>query len=261
MNRLPFRRLTRTPLAAILLIAASVAAGPAAAQRSSLYQSPAGVPSAGPEAWPPAAAAPAQAYVAPPAGGYAPQQPGGELAAASWIHTPPQPARQLRKHDIVHIRVDETAQSIASGNAQSRKNASLEMTLSDWIRLDGLDTVKPAPQRDGDIEIAGNNDEIYRADSTLRTRQAMTFSIAAEIADIRPNGILVLSATKTIQDNDNSYELSLSGQCRPQDIAPDNTVLSRDIYMLKIAKNEDGHVREGYARGWFSRWYGKFKPF
>ena len=261
MNRLSLPRLPRMPLVAILLVAASATASPAVAQRSSLYQPPSGSPGAVPGAWPPPAAAPAQMQVAPHAGGFAPQQPAGGLAAASWIFTPAQPARHLRIHDIVHIRVDETTQSTASGNAQSRKNASLEMTLSDWIRLDGLDTVKPAPQRDGDIEIAGNNDEIYRADSTMRTRQAMTFSIAAEIADIRPNGNLVLSATKTLQDNDNAYELSLSGECRPQDIAPDNTVLSRDIYMLKIAKNEDGHVREGYARGWFSRWYGKFKPF
>ncbi len=186
---------------------------------------------------------------------------GQSLANASWIYTPLPPPRVLQIHDLVSIRVDETSQTTASGQAQARKNASLDILLSDWVRFDGLDTIKPTNESDGEPRLAGQNNEVYRADSTLRTRESMTFNIKAEIADIRPNGLLVLSATKGINDNDNRWELSLSGICRPTDIGPDNVVLSRDIFDLNISKNEAGQVRDGYSRGWVSKWFGRFKPF
>lgn len=220
--------------------------GPAADFRSA-WEVPAG-PGVGGQPVAPAAANPAAMAANP-------------LAAASWIYTPQPPPRVLQIHDLVHVRVDETAQTSASGSAQSRKNSALDLDLTDWVRFEGLDTLKPATQSDGDLSVAGQNAEIYRADSTLRTRESITFNITAEIADIRPNGLLVLSATKEIRDNDNVWELSFSGICRPEDIGPDNVVLSRDIFDPRIVKNEDGHVREGYARGWFTRLYGKFKPF
>ena len=190
-----------------------------------------------------------------------PAQGPSPLAGSSWIYTPQAPPRQLAIHDIINIRVDETSQVTASGSAQSRKNASLDIKLSDWVRFAGLGTIKPTPETDGEPRIAGQDNEVYRADSTLRTRESLTFNIAAEIADIRPNGQIVLSANKSIQDNDNIWELSLTGICRPQDIGPDNVVLSRDIFDSKISKNERGQVREGYSRGFITRWFGRFKPF
>jgi hypothetical protein len=30
---------------------------------------------------------------------------------------------------------------------------------------------------------------------------------------------------------------------------------------LNIDKEEVGAVRDGYARGWFAKWYDKYKPF
>ncbi len=184
-----------------------------------------------------------------------------ELANASWIYAPVAPPRVLRVHDLINIRVEETAQTAQLGNMQARKNATLDMLLSNWVRFEGIDSLKPGVQADGDPRVTGIENEVYRADSNLRTRESITFNIQSEISDIRPNGLLVLSATKRVNYNDNTWELSLSGLCRPQDVAADNTVLSKDIFDLKIDKNEMGHVREAYSRGWFSRWYGKFKPF
>jgi len=181
--------------------------------------------------------------------------------AASWTFVPPSASRNLRVHDIISIRVSEIAQSNSQGNAQSRKSLSFDARLSDWVRLVGLDTVKPAKQSDGDQRIGGLENEVYRSNSNLQTREEITFNIAAEIADIKPNGNLVISAHKTIKLNDNDWEVSLSGICRPQDIGPDNMILSKDITDLNVHKVERGQVRDGYSRGWFTRWYAFLKPF
>lgn len=187
--------------------------------------------------------------------------PNNPLRTASWTAVPPTPGRTLKIHEIVSIRVDDTATSTAQGNAQSRKTTSYDAKLGEWIKIVGLDTIKPQTQANGDPRVQGQQAEVYRGSSNLQTREQMTFNIAAEIADIKPNGTLVLSARKSIKLNDNRWQASLSGICRPQDVGPDNVILSRDIFDLKIDKSEEGHVRDGYSRGFITRWIARFKPF
>ena len=182
------------------------------------------------------------------------------LQSSSWTYVPSQPARTLKIHDLITIRVDEMSTTSAQGNASSRKNTIYDARLQDWIRFDGLG-MKPAPQADGDPRVQGQQNEVYRADSTIRTRESMTFNIAAEIADIRPNGTLVLSAHKTLEESDNVFDIALSGICRAEDIQPDGTILSKNIHELQVKKDARGHVRDGYSRGWFTRLVARIKPF
>jgi flagellar L-ring protein precursor FlgH len=184
-----------------------------------------------------------------------------QFSAASWTYQPPTQARALHLHDIVSIRVDETARMSAEGRASQRKNAIYDAILEDWIEFDGWDTIKPSPQADGDPAVNGKLNSIFRANSDVITRETLTFNIAAEIADIRPNGNVVLEAHKTITNNDNRWEVSLSGICQADDIGPDNLVLSRNLIDLKIDKRENGQARDGYRRGWFTEFMSRFQPF
>ena len=179
----------------------------------------------------------------------------------SWTYVPPVTARILKLHDIVSIRIEETSTSLATGNATSRKTTSYDAELKDWIRLVGLDTIKPDPQSDGNQRVQANQNEVYRGDSTIRTSEAFTRNIAAEIVDIKPNGHIVLDATKVIEENDNSWRYSLTGICRSQDIGPDNVVLSRNLIQSHIKKQDLGHVRDGYSRGWLTKFVARIKPF
>ena len=95
----------------------------------------------------------------------------------------------------------------------------------------------------------------------LQTKATLSFTIAATVVDIRPNGNLVLEAHKHVQDNEDIWDQSLSGLIRPQDVLPNNTVLSENIAELMIDKREVGHVRDGYRRGWLTRLYDRFSIF
>jgi len=179
----------------------------------------------------------------------------------SWGYVPPTPARSLKLHDIVSIRIEETSTALSMGNATSRKTTSYDAVLMDWIRLVGLDTIKPEPQSDGNQRVQTNQNEVYRGDSTIRTSESLITNIAAEIVDIRPNGLIVLDASKTTILNDNSWKVSLTGTCRSQDIGPDNVLLSRNLLNSRIDKQDQGHVRDGYSRGWLTLLMSRIKPF
>jgi len=177
------------------------------------------------------------------------------LPQGSWTYVPPPPVQEVRKNDLVYVRVNIGSEVLSEGDSEVRKSGLYDAVLRDWIILDGLRWVKPSPQSDGDPRIQGNVTQRRRAESYVETRDSLEFDIQARIVDIRPNGNLVLEARKHINNNEEHWEFSLTGECRPQDIGAGNTILSRNIADLRIDKRERGQVRDGYKRGWFQKWF------
>jgi flagellar L-ring protein precursor FlgH len=182
------------------------------------------------------------------------------LATSSLTYRQIQPPKKIEPHDLVTIVVIESSQSLATGEFEGRKNASVDATLKSWIELDGLN-LKPAPQEDGDPRVNGTYVNQYRAEGELETRQALKFNITAEVVDIRPNGNLVLEATKRVQQDDEIWEASIIGIVRPEDIDPRNRVTSDALAKPMIYVRSAGHVRDSYRRGWLHRLYDRFAPF
>ena len=163
-------------------------------------------------------------------------------------------------NDLVTVVVKDAFTYTNEGEMVQRKLANLEATLKDWIELDGLN-VKAAPQEQGDPKMSGQLNSQYRATSEMETVGGMQFRITARVVDIRPNGNLVLEARKEVTDNEEVWEQRLTGEVRPEDIAPDNTVFSEKLADIRISKSESGAVRDGYKRGWFKKLYERFSPF
>jgi len=244
----------------LILVGAIVCQPPALAQQSSLFhRTPVGGNSLNVPP-PPMVELPGResrgAYDANAYGG----APSLGLSNASWTYMPPPPQRKFRKHDIVTIRVDELARMRAEGSSEARRNMFYDAVLKDWVSLSS-GKLRPAGQAEGDPRINGQSNQLFRSDASIEARESLAFSVAAHVVDIRPNGNLVLEANKTICVNDNQFETSMTGECRAQDIAPDNVILSRDLLDLKIKKSDKGELRDGYKRGWLTRWIGELNPF
>lgn len=193
-----------------------------------------------------------------------PVENGRPLTLEEWsflYNPPPPPPKEIRKFDLISIRVNELERIQSEGEVQRRKNASLDVRLLDWLRLDDIDTVKPAPQVDGDPRIRGQLDQIYRAEGEMETSKRLDFNIAATVVDVRSNKTLVVEAHRQIIVDNEVWEYSLSGVCRAEDIGPDNVLLSRNISDLKIQKRERGHVRDSYRRGMITKILDRFNPF
>lgn len=173
---------------------------------------------------------------------------------------PPEAQRELKKEDSIIVLVDYRTAMNSDGLVQNRKNANFNAALLDWIGFDGKD-IFAAPQTRGDPTIAGLLNSQYRAETQLELEDSLTFRIAAKIVDIYPNGNLVIEAHRTVRNNEEVWQQSLTGVVARQFINADRTVRSDAITDLYIDKREMGQVRDGYARGWITRWYGRFKPF
>jgi flagellar L-ring protein FlgH len=198
-----------------------------------------------------------------PRGGYEQLPPPNwlTLPQSSWTYVAMAPPKKIELHDIVVVRVDELARMTSDGEINRRKSSSYNAQLKDWLIWPGLFTIKPDPQPDGDQKINAQLQQQTRSTSEMETRESLTLNIPCEIVDMRPNGLLVLEGHKSVGVNEESWQVSLTGMCRKDDIDPSNQVLSRNVLHLKLDKREQGQVRDGYKRGWFVRWFDEFDPF
>jgi flagellar L-ring protein precursor FlgH len=192
------------------------------------------------------------------------QQPGQlTLENSSFIYRklPPEAEqRELQLRDLVEVLVDYRSSMLSEGDAEARRTTNLNARLADWLGFDGEDLF-PAPQSRGDLRVNGSLNSQFRAESEMELQDSLTFKIAAEVVDIRPNGNLVLEGHTQIRINEEVWELSLSGVVRRQSIGLDRTVRSDQIHELRIEKRERGFVNDSYSRGWVTRWYDRWKPF
>jgi flagellar L-ring protein precursor FlgH len=184
----------------------------------------------------------------------------GEHSWTSGAYRLPQEVKQLEEHDLITVLVDEKSVVVSEGEMDRKKKAHGDLILKDWILLKGLAAI-PDPQTLGEPHIRGEMDNKLRAEAGMETRDSMKFRITCQVAEILPNGNLVIEGHDTIRNNSEVWDYSLMGEIRPEDVLPNNTVLSEQVFNKRIDKRESGHVRDGYRRGWLLRWLDKWQPF
>lgn len=171
-----------------------------------------------------------------------------------------EPPREIQIHDKITVVVLQKRDFTNQGGMDSRTQSQIDARIRDWLKLDGL-SLKPAPQEDGDPRARASLDSQLRVESELEAKGVMQFRITVEVTDIRPNGDLVLEGRSKTRYNEEVVETFLSGIVRPEDVKPNNTVLSENIAELDIWLREAGQVRDSYRRGWMLKLLDQLKPF
>ena len=205
-------------------------------------------------------ASPAASSAQPPARGRVAEDPlAPALARHSLVAVSLPEPRRFAIHDLVFITVRESSESRFDGSLETEKQTEVEgevtsfpsMTLQDLFELNlnsrelGEDRPRVGAELSREFEGEG---EMSRSDS-------MSARLAARVIDIRPNGNLILEARKFLRTDDESVTLLLTGTCRPQDVAADNTLASYKLYDLHLVKITDGQVRKASTKGLITKFF------
>jgi flagellar L-ring protein FlgH len=182
------------------------------------------------------------------------------LADASWTYQSPAEAKIAQINDIVRVQVSIKSTMASLGKIDRKKQGYGGLKLASWIKFYDWNLGEDK-QNYGTPEVRGNIDNKIQAQGDLQTNDKLTFTISCRIVDKRPNGNCILEGNWSVRDNEENWEYSLSGEIRPADIKPDNSVISDTIADLKVMKREAGHVRDSYRRGWALEWLDKWQPF
>jgi flagellar L-ring protein precursor FlgH len=247
-------------LAALGVAVMLVGAGPAAAQNNSLLaaeQQRTATPSAEPSRAPALPFEPTRVSATPADAA----RPSMSLADTSWTYWAPTDSKKLAQvNDIVKVSVSIKSTMTSTGKIDRKKQGHGDLKLTSWLKFYGGNLGENGNSY-GTPEIRGDVDNQLQAQGDLETADKLLFVISCRIVDKRPNGNCVLEGTWSVRNNEENWEYSLSGEVRPEDIKPDNSVVSDTIADLKVIKREAGHVRDSYRRGWALEWLDKWQPF
>lgn len=165
--------------------------------------------------------------------------------------------RQFAVHDLVTIIVRESIEADASASLETNKEITVDGILKQFPNLDPIQLLQFNLDR-GDLD--GNQPEVsleykneFEGDGDYARSDTFTTRLTSRIIDIKPNGTLVLEARKFIRTDKESVNVVLTGTCRKDDVSANNTVLSTQIYDMRLIKEHTGELRKATKKGLITR--------
>jgi len=177
----------------------------------------------------------------------------------AWSYVDSPKPHEIKVHDIVTVTVKEAAQTNAKSVYNRQRNGQYTAQLAQFIRINSQGNLDNAAQNSPEVD--GQLQSQLQSTGQVTESETITYRIAATVVDVLPNGILVLEARKSILDNKDLWEYTLTGKIRPQDISPDNSALSERIADLNISKVQHGKLHDSTKRAWFVHLYDLIGPF
>ena len=232
------------PLATLTLLAFATATA-AHAQSSSLYVVQPGPPLDAPLVAPPDAPPLARQTAA--------SRLNPAIAAASLSAvTVPEP-RTFARYDLITIIIRESSTTDFDARLETHKETEVEGEITDIPRLDLTDLfnarLRPNTFPNGQVKLGIELENDWEGEGNYSRRESMTTRITARVLDVKPNGTLVLEGRKMIRSDKEALVIGITGTCRVDDIAADNTVLSTALYDLHVDKQHSGELRKATKKG------------
>lgn len=145
--------------------------------------------------------------------------------------------------DLVTVVIVEKTQASQGAQTTTGKDASTSAGPGGGFGL--LQSVVPLLK-------AGQQDSLSAGGTTTRGG-SLSAKMTAQVVDVFPNGNLLIEGRQTIVVNGEEQEILLSGMVRPQDIGPDNVVMSTYIANARIAYRGTGSLGDKQEPGLLSR--------
>ncbi len=145
--------------------------------------------------------------------------------------------------DILTIIVREVHTIKQEDKTTRSKQSTFQASLESFQIKPNMFAGGTLPDLDVRSSTSNQGQAKQERDSKFEARVAVT------VADILPNGNLVLTGTRAIVIDDEEKVLKISGIVRAFDITPENTILSSQVAEAKIAILGKGRNTETITKG------------
>ena len=125
--------------------------------------------------------------------------------------------------------------------------ASPQFNLPGLIPLDS--------NRDNNLQQNLNAERSFEGEADSSQSNSLTGEITVTIADVLPNGNLVVRGEKWLTLNQGEEFIQISGIVRPQDVGTNNRILSTKIGDARITYSGRGVLAESNQMGWLARFF------
>jgi flagellar L-ring protein precursor FlgH len=159
-----------------------------------------------------------------------------------------------RKGDIITIQLVERTDATKKASTSMDKGTEVELanpTLFGYPfsadRVTSVDNVTLETSISGNRAFAGAGE----SDQS----NSLHGQISAVVVDVYPNGNLMIRGEKMLTLNQGKEFVQISGVVRPDDISPDNSVLSTQVADAQISYIGKGAIADANTIGWLARFF------
>jgi flagellar L-ring protein precursor FlgH len=152
--------------------------------------------------------------------------------------------RAAQPGDLVTVLVSIQDQAQLQNNTEREREGSDSFGIP---RLFGLETsiTRILPNAvDPSQLVSTSGTQNTLGSGSIRRNEAVTMRVAATVAQVLPNGNLVVTGRQQVRVNSELRDLTVSGIIRPQDIASDNTVRHDRLAEARIAYGGRGTISD-----------------
>ena len=156
--------------------------------------------------------------------------------------------------DIVTILVAESTQAIASADAKNSRNTEAK---AGFDKLFGAEKgIKELPTL-----LSGKSNSSFEGKGSTSRETTLQTTLTARVIDVLPNGYLFVEGMREIRVNNENQSVYLTGVVRPEDINPNNTVLSSAVAQMSVRVQGRGVVSQPIKPGWLYKILTGILPF
>lgn len=166
-----------------------------------------------------------------------------------WITGLTSDRRASRVNDLITVRVIENIESSATADSQLDKNSSASASMPS---LFGIETKLPSMIDPTNLASTSAESAFKGSGTTTRTSM-LTATMTTRVAEVLPNGDLVLEGVRELDLNGERQLVVLTGIVRAQDVRRNNQVLSTQVAQLRIRYYGRGLMKDNLKPGWLVR--------
>ena len=130
-------------------------------------------------------------------------------------------------HDLISIVVSESLTASTDGTVKNSRASTATSALSAFF---GLFSASSAANN----ALNQNSASSLNAQGQSVTDSTLNTTIGGEVVDVLPNGVLVIEAARQLEFSQQMETIIMRGLVRPEDVNPQNQVLSTAISALQV---------------------------
>lgn len=163
--------------------------------------------------------------------------------------------KTIQVQDKVTIIISESSTSTSKQKLDTKKDASLSATLKKFPDLAALLDGRVESGAGSLAAVDGSAGQKFKGDGTYERSDRYTDRITATVLDVKPNGVLVVEARRTMVKDKESQTVLLTGEVRREDVTENNTVQSSQLAELTVVVQNEGDVKDTASKGWLTQFF------
>lgn len=147
-------------------------------------------------------------------------------------------AKAYRRGDLITIQLAESTTSALQGSVQTQRTYSASSGISAFFGL-------PVAGSPVENMFSPSSSQTLNGKGQTALSTTLSTTLAANVVEVLPNGLLVIEATRGVEVTDQWEKLVLHGIVRQEDISPTDVVSSTSISHMEVTVEGKGVITEG----------------